>query len=253
MERFNISHSDFNYNFPNILESRGVFANSSTEVKKKAFPTLNRGMFKNMTSDDMTIYALRSEHVATSHLFATWDAYVSHYITPEGAEFLSELYGFKGDFTEPVNPAAFIEYFQLLSVSYSGSYQRPVTGISAFIEELVASVKRLGGQLYKNNAVFSINEEKSRFSLVTCDFNVSAEKVVVATHPVAFMKVKGSVANQIQKHAEFKSIQVMPALKGAAVYNEAWSEESAGANLALRPRQGFISNSNCLGLTLPYR
>ena len=218
-------------------------------IKNQAFPTLNTGKFKNMTRNEMASYAFKDEYVSTAPLFATVDVYMSYYLTPEGAEFLSEGYGFKGDYTESINPAAYMEYLKL---PISGKHQRPLKGMSEVIDALVFAVRLYGGTLYKNNEVSSIEKVNTKFILTTTKLIVSANKIVVATHPVAFMKVKGSVAEEILREPAFQSITSMPAFKGAAVYKEAWWSNSLITNLTLEPRQKFISNSNCLGVTLPY-
>lgn len=203
-----------------------------------------------MTRNDMASYAFKDEHVSTAQLFATVDSYMSFYLTPEGAEFLSEAYGFKGDYTEFINPAAYIDY---LNLPLSNYHQRPLKGMSEVINALVSSVKLYGGTLYKNNEVISVKrKKKTKLILTTTALTVSAKKIVVATHPVAFMKIRGGVAEEIQREPAFQSITSMPAFKGAAVYKEAWWNNSTITNFSLEPRQRFVSNSNCLGITTPY-
>ena len=247
--RLKISTVSWNDHYPSLQESRGVFSDNSTTIKNKAFPTLNTGKFKNMTRNDMASFAFSDDHVSTAQLFATVDSYMSYYLTPEGAEFLSEGYGFKGDYTESINPVEYIEYLKL---PVSSKYERPLQGMSEVIDALVASVRDYEGTLYKDNEVVSIEKIKTKFTLTTKKLTVSAEKIVIATHPVAFMKIKGGVAEEIQREPVFQSIIIMPAFKGAAVYKEAWWSNKTITNLTLEPRQRFISNSNCLGVTMPY-
>jgi len=68
------------------------------------------------------------------------------------------------------------------------------------------------------------------------------------------MKVKGGVSEEIHRYPVFQSIKIMPAFKGAAVYRDAWWEKSENAtrNITREPRQRFVSNSNCMGATMPY-
>ncbi|KAJ7383868.1 hypothetical protein OS493_025744 [Desmophyllum pertusum] len=125
--------------------------------------------------------------------------------------------------------------------------------MSEVINALVSSVKLYGGTLYKNNEVISVKrKKKTKFILTTTALTVSAKKIVVATHPVAFLKIRGGVAEEIQREPAFQSITSMPAFKGAAVYKEAWWNNSTITNFSLEPRQRFVSNSNCLGITTPY-
>ena len=228
-----------------------MFANNTMEIKQQAFPTLNKGKFMNMTSKDMTNYAFSDDRVSTASLFTSVESYMSYYLTPEGAEFLSELYGYKGEYTEAINPAAYIEYIKLLFSSLANSNQRPLKGMSEVISALVDSVKNYGGKLYASSAVLSVNKIKKSFVLKTTNLTISAEKLVIATHPAAYMKVKGGVSEEIHRQPMFQSIKIMPAFKGAAVYREAWWQNMT-ERLILEPRQRFVSNSNCLGVSLPY-
>ena len=221
------------------------------EIKQQAFPTLNKGTFMNMTSNDMTNYAFSDDHVSTAPLFTSVESYMSYYLTPEGTEFLSELYGFKGDYTEAINPAAYIEYLKLMFSSLANSNQRPLKGMSEVINALVDSVRNYGGKLYTSSAVLSVNKIKTSFVLKTTNLTISAEKLVIATHPAAYMKVKGGVSAEIQRQPMFQSIKIMPAFKGAAVYREAWWQNMTERPI-LEPRQRFVSNSYCLGVSLPY-
>jgi len=218
-------------------------------IKNQAFPTLNKGKFKNMTRNEMASYAFRDEYVSTAPSFASVDSYMSYYLSPEGAEFLSDAYGFKGDYTEPINPAQYIEYLKL---PISSKHQRPLKGMSEVVDALVSSVQLHGGLLYKNSEVSSIEKIETKYIITTLKLAVSAKKIVIATHPVAFMKIKGEVAEKIHREPAFQSIFSMPAFKGAAVYKEAWWNNSMVTNLTLEPMQKFISNSNCLGATMPY-
>ena len=197
----------------------------------------------------MASFAFRDDHVSTAQLFATVDSYMSYYLTPEGAEFVSAGSSFKGVYTESINPVAYIEYVKLPVLR---KYKRPLKGMSAITDALVASVRDNGGTLYKDNEVVSIEKIKTKFILTTKTLTVSAEKIVIATHPVAFMKIKGGVAEEIQREPVFQSIIIMPAFKGAAVYKEAWWSNKTITNLTLEPRQRFLSNSYCLGVTMPY-
>jgi len=141
IRRLNVSTISWDDHRPSILESRGVFANGTNKIKQQAFPTLDKGRFKNMTSNQMVGFAFSDDRVSTASLFSSVDSYMSYYLTPEFAEFLSELKGLKGAYTESMNPAAYIELFKLLKLSLSNKYQRPLKGMSAIINALVASAE----------------------------------------------------------------------------------------------------------------
>ena len=228
--------------------------NNFAKIKQEAFPTLNRGRFKNMTSNDMVSYAFSDDRVSTAPFFATVDSYMSYYLSPEAAEFLSELYGYKGDYKESINPAAYIEYQKMLFGPDGLKFEnfRPLKGMSAVVNSLVASVRKNGGKLYSENAVLSVDKVETTFVLKTASLTILADKLVIATHPVAYLKVKGAVSEEIHREPVFQSITIMPAFKGAAVYREAWWQNTTGNLTRLNTRQRFVSNSDCLGTSMPY-
>ena len=193
-------------------------------------------------------------HVSTASLFTSVDSYMSYYLSPEASEFLSELLGYKGDYTETINPAPYIEFLKALFSRFSFTNRRPLKGMSAVIDALVPSVRSYGGKLYAGSEVLSIEKVDTKFILRTTNLTIFAQKIVIATHPTAFMKVKGGVSEEIHRESVFQSIKIQPAFKGAAVYRNAWWEKTGNdtENLNLEPRQKFISNSNCLGTTMPY-
>ena len=199
-------------------------------------------------------YAFSDDRASTALLFTSLDSYMSYYLSPEASEFLSELEGYKGDFTETMNPAAYIEYWNAYLLRFSSRNRRPLKGMSAVIDALVPSVRSYGGKLYAGSEVLSIEKVEKKFILRTTNLTIFAQKIVIATHPAAFMKVRGGVAEEIHRESVFQSIKIMPAFKGAAVYRNAWWEKTGNdtGNLNLEPRQQFVSNSNCLGMTMPY-
>ena len=202
----------------------------------------------------MLNYVLSDDRASTASLFTSLDSYMSYYLSPEASEFLSELEGFKGDFAETMNPGAYIENWKELLLGFSNRNRRPLKGMSAVIDALVPSVRSYGGKLYAGSEVLSIEKVDSEFILRTKNMAIVAQKIVIAAHPAGFIKVKGGVAEEIRRESVFQSIKIIPAFKGAAVYRNAWWEKTGNdtGNLNLEPRQKFISNSNCLGVTLPY-
>ena len=67
--------------------------------------------------------------------------------------------------------------------------------------------------------------------------------------------LKGDVMQGITNNDIFKSIVSVPTFQRAAVYERAWWNDSIAAqkNNSLRPLEMFISSSNCLGISMPYK
>ncbi|PFX27799.1 Achacin [Stylophora pistillata] len=213
LKRLNIPHKDWNFYSNSRTETRGYFSRDEHEIKRKSFPALTQGKFKDMTCSQMLDYLLKKEHVDKIYNFATFETFQQHYLTPEGSR-----------------------------------------GMSAFIAALAKSARRLGAKIFTGNdhRILSIHKQTNQFVLKTSKYEVRVGKLVVAAPPGAFGSVSGSVAERIRRAPEFQSILPRPAFKGAAVYPRAWWEEITNVEDKLYPMERFLSNSDCLGWTLPH-
>ncbi|XP_032219406.2 uncharacterized protein LOC116602233 [Nematostella vectensis] len=247
-----ISHVEWSFIEPSLIESRGIVANNHEDIKK-AFPYLKaHRKFGPMSSSELLSYALKPEHAANAESYATVNTYVSNHITHEGAEYLSELYGYKGDYTDFISPRSYMEFTEM-SLKLADKYIRPVGGMSTIITVLKQRIEALGGKIYTSTAVKTIEREGDIYVLMTPSLRVQTPKLVIAVPPVQFEEINGSVAKRIHDSPQFRSIQPIPAFKGAAVYDKAWWESVNVAGKPITPGQKFISSSNCLGTTLAHR
>ena len=110
------------------------------------------------------------------------------------------------------------------------------------------------GKFYLKETVTSVDKTGDKFVLQTTNFTVKASKTAISAGPTAVKKIKGDVIQNITDHEIFKSIVSVPAFYGAAVYENAWWNDSISVlkNNSLQPLDMFISSSNCLGITMPY-
>ncbi|KAK3711825.1 hypothetical protein QZH41_008973, partial [Actinostola sp. cb2023] len=252
VKELGITQREWSFVEPSLIESRGVKANNHEDIKK-AYPTLRaHPFFGKMTSSQLLSYACKPEHVANAGYYATVDSYFSNLITPEGAEYLSELYGYKGDYTDFISPKSYLEFTEM-TLKLSDKYLRPAGGMSTIIATLKQKVESMGGHIFTSTGVKSLTKENGMFIALTPSLRVRSKKLVVATPPVQFRKINGTIAKKIQKTAEFDSIQPIPAFKGAAVYSSAWWEKVSIGGAPVKPGQKFISHSNCLGISMAHR
>ena len=180
--------------------------------------------------------------------YATLKSFMSDRITPEGAEYVSELGGHKAEYSDFVSPAGYLEFLEG-SLEFSGKYIRPFRGMSAIMIKLIEKVNDLGGLIHVSDKVNSIDKnEDGTYDLVTSSHKVSATKVVVAIPPLALEKVEGETAQSLKEAPQFLSIQPIPAFKGAAAYSDENWEDAMGNDV--KSFQNFISNSDCLGQSL---
>lgn len=253
MKHFSV-HTDTWIKNIHRVEARGVFADDFDTLKSKAFPALlNHAIMNNKTVAD-TAELVKNKN---ANEFPTAGSLLSIYLSLEGAKLMEDVYGFKGGYMEAINPKSYKTYLEetLYDDKSKSEDVRPASGMSEIIEKLDLKVRSLNGKIYLQEAVTSINEKGNKFGLLTTNFTVEANKTVLTASPMALKKITGDVIQNITNHAIFKSIVSVPAFRGAAVYRTAWWNDSVAAqkNNSLEPLQMFVSSSNCLGITMPYR
>ena len=233
-----------------------MFADSFDSLKSKAFPTLlNRVPMNNKTLEETAEFVYDSARNYTP--FSTAETFLSYELSPEGTKLMADTYGFMGDYLQTINPLSYRTYLQKkdIVISERREDRRPKTGMSEFITKLAEKVRSNGGKIYLKETVTSVDKIDDKFVLQTTNFTVNANKTVMTAGPTALKKITGDVIQNITDHDIFKSIVSVPAFHGAAVYEEAWWNDSIAAqkNNSLQPLEMFISSSNCLGISMPYR
>ena len=228
------------------VEARGVFANGFDELKQNAFPTLNRSDTVETMADDVT--------KTNSSFYSTAGAFLSSYLSPEGKELLEDTYGLKlKDCLYNVNPESYKKYLEQKrsDEKEKGDDRRPDEGLSKLIELLENKVNELNGSIYLREKVKSVMKYGSTFFLTTTNMEVRARKTVLACGPTALKDMTGDVIQNITNHEILMSIVSVPAFFGAAVYQNAWWKDSKAVK-PMSERDMFMSNGNCLGITMPY-
>lgn len=252
LSRLNIPYADWNF-YPNPkTETRGRVSRDEKEIKQQSFPTLTRGVFKDMSCSQMLDYLFRAEHLSQIENFATFETFQRHFLTPEGSRYYFDVFGYDGDLQG--SPEGVVEYYNQLN-ALTGKELRPLKGMSALIDALASSAKSLGAKIFAGDdfRIISIEKQGHLFVLKTPKHEVKSAKLVIAAPPGSFRNVRGSVAEGIHHQKAFQSILARPAFKGAAVYPMAWWEEYTNKKDRLYPMERFLSNSDCLGWTVPHR
>ena len=152
-----------------------------------------------------------------------------------------------------INPFSYRTYLWD-AVNQKNSNRRPRNGMSELTNEMLKMVRNFGVKTFIKEEVKTINSAGDKFIIESTNMTVTANKVVLTVTPMATRKMDGDVPRGVVDHEIFKSIQSVPAFNGAAVYNQAWWNDSfSHGNDSLRPLQQFVSSSNCLGITMPYK
>lgn len=188
---------------------------------------------------------------------STAGRFLSMLLSPEGVKWMTDAYGLKGGYIEKINPKSYIELLKK-TLQYLDSDDidlRPKGGMSTLVENLISRVRNLNGTIYLQETVTSVSKRGNSFVLLTSNFTVQANKTVLTSAPEALKEIKGDVMQNITNNDIFKSIVSVPAFRGAAVYPTAWWNDAVAIqkNNSLQNLQTFISNSNCLGITMPYK
>ena len=233
-----------------------MFADRFDALKSKAFPTLlNRVPMNTKTLKETAMFIYDPARNYTP--FSTAETFLAYELSPEGAKLMEETYGFMGDYLRTINPLSYRTYLEKKDFVISSRIddRRPKTGMSEFITNLAEKVRSNGGKIYLKETVTSIDKIDDKFVLQTTNFTVKANKTVMTAGPMALKKITGDVMQNITGHDIFKSIVSVPAFHGAAVYEGAWWNDSIAAqkNNSLQPLEMFISSSNCLGISMPYK
>ncbi|KAJ7372521.1 hypothetical protein OS493_019030 [Desmophyllum pertusum] len=191
--------------------------------------------------------------------FSTADTFLSNELSPEGAELMENAYGFKGDYMQKINPFSYRTYLEkkLHVLQNHGDNGRPLKGMNDSITILKQKVEHQGGIIYLKETVTAIDKRVDGFVIQTKNFAVKANKTVITPGPGALKMIKGDVIQNITDNEIFKAIVSVPAFQGAAVYKDAWWNDTiahvAQMNDSQQPLEMFISTSNCLGVTMPYK
>ena len=236
------------------VEVRGQYANSFDELKLKAFPTLrDRAPLNNKTLMETAAIIYDDQRNFTQ--FSTAETFLSYELSPEGTKLMADKFGFKGDYMQDINPMSYRTYLENEHHVTSSETNRPPKGMSEIVKELKKKVESGGGKISTDETVASIKKEGDIFLLQTTKSTVKANKTVITVGPAALKKIEGDVIQNITGHQIFESIVGVPAFYGAAVYDKPWWNDTVATqkNNSLQPLEKFISSSDCLGITMPYK
>ncbi|XP_068677090.1 uncharacterized protein [Montipora foliosa] len=230
------------------VEFGGVFGDNFDTLKPKASQMFSKFSVK-QTAENVT--------KANSFNFPTAGDFLSGVLSPGGATFMEYVYGFNGCYMQEINPESYKIYLKETIHDESRSYEdlRPAGGLSEGIKKLKEEVQSWRGKIFLSETVTSVDKDGSKFVLQTSKQKVIANKTVLTVGPSALKRITGDIIRNITDHKIFKSIVTVPAFFGAAVYPSAWWEDNIDAekNTSLKQLEMFISNSDCLGITMPYR
>jgi hypothetical protein len=124
--------------------------------------------------------------------------YVKNLFGNLSATYLYDNYRFRGDFDEPIDAAAYMEYTAADFAGGSVYYADP--GFSFIINKMKDAIVAKGGKIFLEEPVGSISKNKGTqggYTLVTNKDTVNAKYVIIATEHGAIAKMKGDIPANI--------------------------------------------------------
>jgi hypothetical protein len=147
---------------------------------------------------------------------------------------------FRADFTSEIAAQSYVEWKREEWDVYGTPFY-PVGGMSAFIDGMLNAAISDGGQAFSSEKVKIIKKTGTKYRLETTRRLVIADKVVIAVPPVGLEKITGTIADQIKRSPQFKSLQPIPVVTVQNWWTSPWWSTVNRAQAT--PETGFNFNS----------
>ncbi|WP_374089187.1 FAD-dependent oxidoreductase [Methylomicrobium lacus] len=142
-------------------------------------------------------------------------------LTPEGFQFLTDGFRFRGDFENNIDALSYIGFLtEDWDACCNPTY--PEGGMSSFVKGMMNSAVANGARAFTSEPVRSIGKAKSQYKLKSAHYAVSANSVIIAVPAEPFKKVGGSIAARIKAQPEFKAIKGIRVISVDNWWKNAW-------------------------------
>lgn len=168
-------------------------------VDKNNFPTYENMAIPGLASMSTTDYL---EWVAKN--------VISPAHGPEVAQYLLDVYRFRGDFDSPNDAVGYLEYNA--KDFTGGTVYYPIPSFQPYFDIMQSQITRNGGQIFLNEKVLLLNTQSTgpRYLLVTSKQTVTANTVILATNHAALNPsggITGNVTSMIVSQTEYRYVQ----------------------------------------------
>ena len=101
---------------------------------------------------------------------------------PEVAQYLLDVYRFRGDFDSPNDAVSYLEYNA--KDFTGGTIYYPIPSFQPYFDIMQSQINKNGGKIYFNEKVLSVSTQKTgpRYVIGTSHNTVTANKVIIATN-----------------------------------------------------------------------
>jgi len=207
-DELNISSHSYSYG-SNLIKSRGRFFSSYEDMCSTSFVDMNCSddADGNHVQDQIWLKMLDEFERNPSNLyrFADVNAFCRYLVGDEAAEYLRESFRFRADFVK-TDVYSYLE-FTKQDWQLGGTIYYPNESLSQLSKRMIYQATNINNaRVYLNEQVMEINENQSKFSIETTNYQINSKQVVIAIPPAEFANIQGSIANQIQSDQHFQSI-----------------------------------------------
>lgn len=200
------------------IRARGASGFDSESLRSQAYPRVTA------SEGELYEYILGGPERANAAKYMDMRSYLRGSIGSENAQFVADMFRFRGDFTYPISAKAYLEFLdEDWNVCCTPSY--PVGGMSEFIKRMANKATQQGVRIFTNEGV-ELLEDGQRYRIVTRSYDVAAARVVVAIDANAFKHVGGSVARKIQEQPQFQDLVPVKVASINQWWSSAWWENA---------------------------
>ena len=187
-----------------IIFARGKYATQKDDFLK-LYPGLTYDAKKPDAETQLLTKLLESPERKNIGKYPNFRSYVEKVVGKVGYQYLHDMSRFRGDFEYDLSAQGYMDFLEEeMNVCCQTFY--PIGGMSAFVRGLEAKSRAYGVRIFMGEPVTSIDKGKDSYLITTGKREAFAKKVVISVPPLAFQKVRGSIAEKIKARQEFKDL-----------------------------------------------
>lgn len=194
----------------------------------KVYPTIDVDRSKGDFAGQLYQRLLKSPERRRVDQFPNLKTYVIKVVGKEGYNFLRDTYRFRADFEYNISARAYLDYLEeelnAGAICPRGDCRLlyPTGGMSAYVRGLEKKARSYGVRIFLSEPVIKLDKEDDRYLVETSQHKIQAKKLIISVPPHAFAKIKGSIAESIQKQAEFQALVPVRVTSISQWYDEPW-------------------------------
>lgn len=170
-------------------------------------------------------------------------------LTPEGFQYLTDGFRFRGDFENGIDPISYIGFLKEdWDACCNPTY--PEGGMSVFVNAMMNKALANGARAFTSEPVISIDKENARYKLESAHYLVTTKSVIIAVPADPFKRIGGSIAARIKARPEFQAIKGIRVITVDNWWKKPWwndtqSEDGGALDRAWATKNGVVGEHLC--------